>query len=78
MWGYIKTRLIIRKDIVRKNTQTTLQDFTKRGENMIKPRFPSEDFEYDIYNEDYREEMFDDDAISAEEMAFMKGYEEAG
>ncbi len=45
---------------------------------MIKPRFPSEDFEYDIYNEDYREEMFDDDAISAEEMAFMKGYEEAG
>ncbi len=31
----------------------------------------------DIYSNDFRELLIEDDAISAEEEAFMKGYEEA-
>jgi hypothetical protein len=36
------------------------------------------EFEEDIYSEDYREELVDNDEVSAEEEAFMRGYEEAG
>ncbi len=31
----------------------------------------------DIYSDDFRELLIEDDAISAEEEAFMRGYEEA-
>jgi len=30
----------------------------------------------DIYNEEFREELLDDDEISAEEAGFMRGYME--
>lgn len=31
----------------------------------------------DIYDEDYREELLENDEISLEEEAFLKGYDEA-
>lgn len=34
--------------------------------------------EESIYSEDYREELLEDEEISAEEEAFMRGYDEAG
>ena len=37
-----------------------------------------EDFEEDVYSEDYREVLMDNDEVTPEEDAFMRGYEEAG
>ncbi|MBT3304318.1 hypothetical protein HN592_03840 [Candidatus Woesearchaeota archaeon] len=36
-----------------------------------------EELQEDIYDEDYREELLENDEISLEEEAFLKGYEEA-
>jgi len=39
-----------------------------------KNKLPDEESEYDIYDEDYAEELLEDDEISPEEEAFMVGY----
>ena len=38
----------------------------------------SDDLDQDIYSEDGREELIEDDEIESFEEAFMRGYEEAG
>ena len=48
----------------------------------MKEKFSDEDFERDIeddniYSEDYRDQLLEDDEISPIEDAFMRGYDEA-
>ena len=44
----------------------------------INERFDSLESNEDIYSEDGREELVDNDEIDSFEEAFMKGYEESG
>lgn len=37
-----------------------------------------QEIDEDIYSEQYRDELVDNDEMSVEEDAFMRGYEEAG
>lgn len=52
-----------------------------RGWKMVYPkkvrRVEDDWVDDDIYSDDFRELLIEDDAISAEEEAFMRGWEEA-
>ncbi len=41
------------------------------------PRKDRDDSERNVYHDEVREDLVDDDEISAEEEAFMRGYDEA-